>query len=107
MKIEVLSNKAVLKPDGDLTIFEASDFHQALVELSQHSEALELDLSASGEVDSSAIQLMLAAQRDCSVAITGMTPAVLEKIDRMGCRDRFQSDVPDALSEVNSDLASE
>jgi len=53
----------VLKVSGELTIFEAAEFHALLSENLGAHPALTVDLSGVTELDSSGVQVMLVAQR--------------------------------------------
>lgn len=75
----------VLRLKGDLTIFEAAEFRDALLTLFKHEGSLELDVSGAEQVDSSGIQLMMAASHDGRMVITGMTDSVQKKIAGIGC----------------------
>ena len=85
MEIQEGSDRHVLHPEGELTIFEAAEFQEALLSLCGKSGSLELDLSNVERVDSSGIQLMIAASQDNRLRITGMSVAVSEKVEAIGC----------------------
>ena len=53
MIIQEQSGVHVLHPEGDLTIFEAVEFREALLSLLTHEGPLELDVSEVERVDSS------------------------------------------------------
>jgi len=75
----------VLSPKGDLTIFEAVEFREALLVLHEKEGPVELDLSQVKRMDSSGVQLVVAACRGGWVRITGMTPAIRTKFQTVGC----------------------
>ena len=85
MEIREQSGVFVLHPEGELTIFEAAEFREALLSLSKQEGPIELDMTNIERVDSSGIQLMVAASQDGRLAITGMTTAVSEKVSAIGC----------------------
>ncbi|GJL51414.1 STAS domain-containing protein [Candidatus Nitrospira salsa] len=85
MEVTEQLDRHVLHPEGDLTIFEAAEFREALLALSKHEGPLELDVSGVERVDSSGIQLMIAASHDGRLAMTGMTASLREKIAGIGC----------------------
>ncbi|GJL64269.1 MAG: hypothetical protein NPIRA04_29230 [Nitrospirales bacterium] len=85
MEVTELVDRHVLHPEGDLTIFEAAEFREALLMLSKHEGPLELNVSGVERVDSSGIQLMIAASHDGRLAITGMTDSLRDKIAGIGC----------------------
>jgi anti-anti-sigma factor len=49
---------------GDLNIYRAAEFQQALSSLLEQPESLELDLSGVSEIDSSGVQLLLLLRRE-------------------------------------------
>jgi anti-anti-sigma regulatory factor len=75
----------VLCPEGDLTIFEAAVFHQALVQLHEQDSPLEIDLSNVERIDSSGIQLILAGLKKKEMKITAVQSSVRESFARIGC----------------------
>ena len=87
MNIQERSGVNVLHPEGDLTIFEAAEFREALLSLFTHEGPLELDVSEVDRVDSSGIQLMIAAFQSGRLGITGMTSAMHEKVASLGCQN--------------------
>ena len=91
MEINERTGVHVLQHEGDLTIFEAAEFHETLVKLVRKDGPLELDLSSIERVDSSGIQLMLAASRENRFSITGMTEAVNQKLASVGCAHLIKS----------------
>jgi len=91
MEVTEQLDRHVLHPEGDLTIFEAAEFREALLALSKHEGLLELDVSGVDRVDSSGIQLLIAAAQDSRLAITGMTDSVGEKIASIGCAHLVKS----------------
>lgn len=72
------------KPTGDLTIFEVASFKDSLVELLSCGGAGTLDLSLVGQVDSSALQLILAALRTERLCVSGASDEVKRKLERIG-----------------------
>ena len=85
MDIHERSGVQVLNPEGDLTIFEAAEFREALLLLGKHDGPIELDMSDVENVDSSGIQLMMAASQNSQLIITGMPSVIREKISNVGC----------------------
>ncbi|GJL53243.1 MAG: hypothetical protein NPIRA02_03750 [Nitrospirales bacterium] len=85
MDVKEQTGVHVLRPEGDLTIFEAAEFREGLLALVKHDGPCELDVSDVERVDSSGIQLLIAASQYGAVRITGMTSAIREKIIGVGC----------------------
>jgi len=91
MEIQERTGIHVLKPEGDLSIFEAAEFHEGLVALHQQEGPIELDVSEVDQVDTSGVQLMLAAVGDERFTLTGITAAMQEKFELVGCGTFVQS----------------
>lgn len=87
MKIQEKEGKQSLIPEGDLTIFEAATFREALVNLHRYEGPLELDLSLVERMDSSGVQLILAGIQRGGVTLVGVKPNHREQFDRVGCGD--------------------
>jgi anti-anti-sigma regulatory factor len=79
-----VAEQNVLKPKGDLTIFEAGKFHEELVQLHGGKGPLELNLSEVGRLDSSCIQLIVAATRCGRLRVTGYSQAIRDKFEHIG-----------------------
>ena len=93
MEIRTKSKKKVLQPEGELTIFEAAEFHKALVELQGQEGARILDLSQVERMDTSGVQLILASMQTKEIALTGVSPGIQEKFERIGFQGVLQGDV--------------
>lgn len=81
---EKVPDQNVLKPKGDLTIFEAGKFHEELVQLNKREGPLELNLSEVGRLDSSCIQLIVAATRGGRLRVTGYSQVIRDKFEHIG-----------------------
>ena len=53
------SGRCLLKIDGDLNIYNATDFRDSLLEYVEDFKEFELDMSAVNEIDTAGIQLLL------------------------------------------------
>ena len=84
LQSQEISPLNILKPSGDLSIFEAAQFHQDLLRIHQQEGPLVLDLSEVEHVDSSGIQLMVAANRSGRMRITGYSPTLREQFEHIG-----------------------
>lgn len=76
--------EAVLRPLGDLTIFEAAQFHADLVSLHQQEGPLQIDLGAVNCMDSSCVQLLVAATRSGRVTVQGYSSRIRDKFEQIG-----------------------
>ncbi len=61
MEVVTRGGSRVLSPKGDLTIFEAAEFREALLVLHEKGGPGELDLAQVHRMDSSAVRLVVAA----------------------------------------------
>jgi anti-anti-sigma factor len=73
-----------LRPTGDLTIFEAAQFHTDLVALHQQKGGLVLDLSEVNRMDSSCVQLIVAATRSGRLTLQGYSNTIRDKFEQIG-----------------------
>jgi len=79
-----LNADALLKPIGDLTIFEASQFHEDLQSLHRQAGPLELDLSEIDRMDSSCVQLIVAATRSGRLTLKGYSLQIGDRFEQIG-----------------------
>lgn len=77
-------NARHLAPTGDITIFEAGEFKESLVKLFANDGLVSLDLSGVARVDTSAIQLMLAARKQGRMIVTGISEDLRMKLNQLG-----------------------
>lgn len=80
----VIPEQNVLTPVGDLTIFEAAKFHEELILLNQGEGPLELDLSKVEHLDSSCVQLIVAATRSGRLHLSGYSQELRKKFEHIG-----------------------
>ena len=85
MNIQTRAGINVLLPEGDLTIFEAAEFRERLVALHQQEDPIELDLSEVERMDSSGVQLIIAAVKSGRITIAGLTESIQDKFKKIGC----------------------
>ncbi|HNP27501.1 MAG: STAS domain-containing protein [Nitrospira sp.] len=78
------SEESVFKPLGDLTIFEAAQFHADLLALHRQEGRLLIDLSEVSSLDSSCVQLMVAATRSGRVSVQGYSSRIRDKFEQIG-----------------------
>lgn len=81
---EEVPEQNILKPAGDLTIFEMTKFHEELLLLNQQEGSLELNLSQVERMDSSAVQVIVAATRSGRLRVTGYSQELQEKFEQIG-----------------------
>jgi anti-anti-sigma regulatory factor len=77
-------NPRHLAPSGDITIFEAAEFKESLVKLLANDGLVSLDLSGVARVDTSAIQLMLAARKQGRMLVMGISQDLQAKLTQLG-----------------------
>ena len=77
-------NARHLAPTGELTIFEAAEFKESLVNLFANDGLVSLDLSGVARVDTAAIQLMLAARKQGRMFVTGISDDLQTKLNQLG-----------------------
>ncbi len=85
MTIQEQNGRAVLQPEGELTIVEAAEFREAFLALSAKPGQLELNLANIERVDSSSVQLVVAACQEMALHIADVSPGVQEQFDMIGC----------------------
>jgi anti-anti-sigma factor len=75
---------SILRPIGDFTIFEAAQFHADLVSLHQQEGPLQLDLTGVNHMDSSCVQLIVAATRSGRLTLQGYSTGMRDKFEQIG-----------------------
>lgn len=80
-------NPRHLTPKGDLTIFEVTEFKEALVKLFAHDGLVSLSLSDVDRVDTAAIQLMLSARKRGRLVVTGISDDLQARLNQLGFAD--------------------
>ena len=81
---EAVPEQNILKVVGDLSIFEVGKFHEELVLLNQQEGPLEVDLSLVDRIDSSAVQVIVAATRSGRMRLTGYSQELQERFEQIG-----------------------
>jgi len=81
---EEIPEQNILTPAGDLTIFEMTKFHEELNLLNQQEGRLELNLSQVQRMDSSAVQVIVAATRSGRLRVAGYSQELQEKFEQIG-----------------------
>ena len=81
---EAVPEQNILKVVGDLSIFEVGKFHEELVLLNQQDGPLEVDLSQVDRIDSSAVQVIVAATRSGRMRLTGYSQELQERFEQIG-----------------------
>lgn len=85
---------SVLKPEGELTIFEAAEARVRFRDELDAGGGLQLDLSGIAELDTAGVQVLLwlkreAKARGAAVPFAHHSPAVLEVYDRLNLAGVF------------------
>lgn len=78
------TNTRHLAPTGDLTIFEAGEFKDALVKLFTNEGLVSLDLGGVKRVDTAAIQLLLSARKQQRMLVAGVSEEMQGKLVQLG-----------------------
>ena len=78
------TDSRLCKPSGELTIFEAAEFKEALITVLANEGLVCLDLSQVTRVDTAAIQLMWAARKLGRLLVTGIPQELQTKLTRLG-----------------------
>jgi len=74
-------------PTNDLTIFEGTDFRNSLITLLSQDGPVTVDLSHVHQIDSSCIQILLAAHRSGRLTVAGISEQFRLKATQLGCRE--------------------
>jgi anti-anti-sigma factor len=82
--LSISPEDSTLRPVGDLTIFEAAQFHTELLILHQQEGPLQLDLTEVSRMDSSCVQLIVAATRSGRLTLKGYSPGIRDKFEQIG-----------------------
>lgn len=77
-------NSRHLAPTGDLTIFEAGEFKEALVKLFTNEGLVSMDLENVKRLDTAAIQLLLAAKKQNRMFVSGISEDLQVRIQQLG-----------------------
>ena len=78
------TDSRLCKPSGELTIFEAAEFKEALITVLANEGLVCLDLSQVTRVDTAAIQLMWAARKLGRLLVTGIPQELQTKLTLLG-----------------------
>lgn len=77
-------NPRHLAPKGEITIFEAAEFKESLVNLFANDGLVSLDLSGAARVDTAGIQLMWAARKKTRMLVMGISQDLQTKLTQLG-----------------------
>jgi anti-anti-sigma regulatory factor len=78
------ANPRHLAPKGDLTIFEAAEFKDALVKLLSNDGLVSLDLGGVTRADTAIIQLLWAARQEGRMFVSGVSPEFQATLTHLG-----------------------
>lgn len=78
------SNSRHMTPAGDLTIFEAAEFKEALLKLFENEGLVSLDLGKVTRVDTAVIQLLWAARKRGRMFVSGISKDLQMKLAQLG-----------------------
>lgn len=85
--------------EGEMTVYRALEVKLALLAALADAHALEIDLSAVGEIDSAGVQLLLLVRRQAeasgkAVRLAAASEAVAETLDILGLGSHFSAAGP-------------
>ena len=81
-----IDEKAVLRLEGEATIYQAAELKQTVLSALKQGTTLEVDLSGITEIDTAGVQILLLAKRTAQarngeLRLAGHSAAVLEVLD--------------------------
>lgn len=85
---------SLLRIEGEMTIYRALELKQALLARLEEADALEVDLAAVTELDTSGVQVLLLAKRAAhagrrELRLVAHSPQVLEVFDLLNLTTHF------------------
>ena len=88
------SKNAVLRMEGEMTIYRAAELKQTLLAPLDHPGRLEIDLSGVTELDTAGLQLLMLAKRTAQanqseLRLAGHSPAVLDVFELLNLAAYF------------------
>lgn len=80
------NNPGQFRPEGEMTIYTATETKKGLMAALSGATELEIDLSQVSEMDSAGLQLLILAKHECqarngSLHLVGHSAAVMEVLD--------------------------
>ena len=81
MHVDVQQNGQLISASivGSCTIYEAADLRAALLPLATASEPVMIDLGAVSELDCAGLQILLALQKECALALFSNPSACVQQ----------------------------
>ncbi|MFT3736790.1 MAG: STAS domain-containing protein [Rhodocyclaceae bacterium] len=88
----------LLKLEGEITIYRAEEIRQALIAALETQRSIALDLSAVTELDTTGVQLLLAARRTAqtrgqALHLTNHSAAVVEVFETLDIAAQFDDPI--------------
>lgn len=83
-----VTDSTICRPTGDITIFEIADFKTQLQAALDVGQPVTIDLGQTGNLDISALQLLIAACRSESVHLANVPPPIAARLGQLGWRSR-------------------
>lgn len=114
LKIDCTGDRCLIHIEGDFTIFQAGTFHEEILKHKLNEQcvdkAITIEMNAIEEIDSSAIQLLLALQQQLapvasSFSLQNLSETAIEAISVLNLNETFgiQDAEPDSLVDSVSD----
>lgn len=90
VSIEAANNLVNVTLAGSCTIFEAADLRTALLPLVKETRPVMLDLAGISELDCAGLQVLLALQKECALALFSQPgPATRQALDLLNLNRTF------------------
>jgi anti-sigma B factor antagonist len=88
------NDTAVLRIEGEMSIYRATELKEALLAPLASASALEVDLSGVTEIDTAGLQLLMLAKivalaRGCELRLLAHSPAVLDVLELLSLTGYF------------------
>ncbi len=88
------NNAAMLRIEGEMTIYRSAELKEALLAPLASANALEVDLSGVTEIDTAGVQLLMLAKivalaRDSALRLVAHSPAVLDVLELLSLTGYF------------------
>lgn len=92
--VTVAQTIMTIRPEGELTIYRAEELHRQILAAFDTVNRVEVDVSRTEKIDTSAFQLLAVLQRSCTATektftFSGLHESTLNFLELYGCRELF------------------